>query len=94
MAIKHDPFSLTGLIRNDEFISWVLHPDAKSNLRWAAFLKQYPGKKKTVESAREYIILLAEDTGRSRPSKEQSDKMWKIVERGMHGKTSGDQSEN
>ncbi|CAG4990925.1 hypothetical protein DYBT9275_00641 [Dyadobacter sp. CECT 9275] len=86
MAKKYDPFSLTELIRNDEFITWVLHPDSKSDLQWAAFLEQYPEKKKTVESARAYIILLAEDTGRSRPSQAQTDRMWKAVESGMSEK--------
>jgi transmembrane sensor len=87
--MKHDPYSLTELIRNDDFISWVMHPDALSESRWQLFLEKYPEKKRTVEAAREYVILLAKDTGRQEPSKTQSDRMWSIVESSMHSEGSG-----
>lgn len=82
--MKHDPYSLTELIRNDEFIAWVMHPDAVSDMRWKLFLEKYPEKKATVESAREYVILLAKDTGKKLPTARQSDKMWRVVESQMH----------
>jgi hypothetical protein len=82
--MKHDPYSLTELIRNDEFIAWVMHPDAMSDVRWNLFLENYPEKKATVESAREYVILLAKDTGKQLPTARQSDKMWRVVESQMH----------
>ncbi|MCE7043472.1 FecR family protein [Dyadobacter sp. CY312] len=81
--MKHDAYSLTELIRNDDFIAWVLHPDAESDIQWQLFLANNPGKKKTVESAREYVILLAKDTGRNVPAPQQSEKMWKMVESTM-----------
>lgn len=82
--MKHDPYSLTELIRNEEFIAWVMHPDELSDRKWRAFLEKHPGKRKTVESAREYVILLAKDTGRHQPSQKQSDRMWSVVESHMH----------
>lgn len=82
--MKHDPYSLTELIRNEEFIAWVMHPDELSDRKWRAFLEKYPRKRKTVESAREYVILLAKDTGRHQPTQKQSDRMWSIVESHMH----------
>jgi transmembrane sensor len=82
--MKHDPYSLTELIRNEEFIAWVMHPDELSDRKWQAFLEKHPRKRKTVESAREYVILLAKDTGRHQPTRKQSDRMWSIVESHMH----------
>lgn len=83
-GMKYDAYSLTELIRNDDFIAWVLHPDAESDIQWNIFLAKHPEKKSTVESAREYVILLAKDTGRDTPAPQQSEKMWKMVEESMH----------
>lgn len=83
--MKHDPYSLTELIRNDDFIAWVRKPDEKNEIRWRQFLQNNPRKKETVESARRYIIFMGEDTGKSQPTSEQSEKMWKAVERHLRG---------
>lgn len=82
--MKYDPYSLTELIRNEEFIAWVMHPDELSNRKWQLFLEKNPGKRTTFDSAREYVILLAKDTGRDQPTQKQSDRMWSIVESHMH----------
>jgi transmembrane sensor len=81
--MKHDPYSLTELIRSEEFIAWVLHPNAVSDEHWRFFLEKFPEKRQTIESAREYVTLLAKDTGRHIPSARQSDKMWRVVESHM-----------
>ena len=81
--MKHDPYALTELIRSDEFIAWVMHPDATSNEKWQLFLVNNPDKKQTIEAAREYVILLAKDTGRDQPSRKQSERMWNAVESHM-----------
>lgn len=83
--MKHDPYSLTELIRNDDFVAWVRKPDERNEMRWRQFLQNNPRKKQTVESARRYIIFMGEDTGKSQPTSEQSDKMWKAVERHLRG---------
>lgn len=82
--MKFDPYTLTELIRNDDFISWVRHPDAESEARWQQFLLEYPEKRKVVEDARGYVNLLAEDTGKSKPTIEQTNKMWRVVESHLH----------
>lgn len=87
--MKHDPYSLTELIRNEEFIAWVMHPDELSDRKWRAFLDKHPGKRQTVESAREYVILLAKDTGRHQPTQKQSDRMWSVVESHLHDDAPG-----
>ena len=81
--MTHDPYSLTELIRRDDFIEWVMHPDASNEKRWQTFLSNYPEKKPTVEAAREYVILLAKDTGRDQPTEKQSERMWSAVESRM-----------
>ncbi|WP_149242401.1 hypothetical protein [Dyadobacter sp. 32] len=78
--MKHDPHSLTSLIRDDEFIAWVLNPDAVNEQQWRHFLDENPAKFKTVQSAREYVMILARDTGRHLPSVGQSEKMWQVVD--------------
>jgi len=82
--MKHDPYSLTALIRSDDFIAWVLRPDENSEHHWQLFLKNYPEKTKVLNSAREYVILLAKDTGRHQPSIVQSNKMWEAVKSQMN----------
>jgi transmembrane sensor len=78
--MKYDPYSLTELIRNDDFIAWVRHPDEASEARWQEFLKNNPEKRSVVEDARGYVNLVAEDTGKHKPTAEQSRKMWSVVE--------------
>lgn len=91
--MKHDPYSLTELIRNDEFIAWVRKPDERNEVHWRQFLQNNPRKKETVESARRYIIFMGEDTGKSQPTSEQSEKMWKAVERHLRGEDDGNDDE-
>ncbi|MPR36998.1 hypothetical protein [Salmonirosea aquatica] len=78
--MKPYPYSLTELIQDDDFIAWVLHPDVARDAHWNQYLLDYPEKKQMVEDAKGYVILLAEDTGRHRPSPDQSTKMWGAVE--------------
>lgn len=82
--VKLVPYTLTELIQNDDFIAWVLHPDESSNRRWQEYLTTFPGKMETVEDAKGYVILLAEDTGRHKPTPEQSDRMRQVVESYIH----------
>lgn len=92
--MKHDPYSLTELIRNDDFIAWVRQPDEMNDARWRQFLQNHPKKKQTVESARRYIIFMGEDTGKAQPTSEQSEKMWKAVEKHLRGDLVEEEEEN
>lgn len=82
--MKHDPYSLTELIRNDDFIAWVRFPDAGNEKRWQQFLTEYPEKSGVVAAAKGYVILLGENTGGNRPTTEQTDKIWRVVESHLH----------
>lgn len=84
MISKPYPYTLTELIQHDDFIAWVLHPNETNEARWSTFMRDFPQKKLTVKQARDYVILLAEDTGRTPPSSKQRDKMWGAVEEFMH----------
>lgn len=77
--MKHEEFSLTELIRDDEFIQWVKSPDAESNAYWSEMITRFPEKKKVIEMAKEYVLLIAADTGRHIPTNERSEKMWESV---------------
>ncbi len=77
--MKSDSYSLIDLIRDEDFISWVRNPDPLNEARWQQFLREHPEKRKTVEMAREYVNLIAEDTGRDVPTKDQSEKIWSNV---------------
>lgn len=92
--MKHDPYSLTELIRNDDFIAWVRQPDEMNDARWRQFLLKHPKKKQTVESARRYIIFMGEDTGKAQPTSEQSEKMWKAVEKHLRGELVEEEEES
>ena len=82
--MKHDPYSLTELIRNDDFIAWVRYPDATNEAHWQRFLSANPEKRNTVEAARNYVNILSEDTGKHQPTIEQTNKMWRAVESHLH----------
>lgn len=78
--MQNTPYTLTELIQLDEFIAWVLRPDEISNAKWQKYLEQFPNNTLVVDNAKGYVILLAEDTGRHKPTPAQSEKMWKQVE--------------
>ena len=84
MITKPYPYTLTELIQHDDFIAWVLHPNEANEARWNKFLRDFPRKKMIVDQARNYVILLAEDTGRAKPSPQQRNKMWGVVEEFMN----------
>lgn len=81
--MKHDPYSLTELIRNDDFVSWVRSPTPENNRKWQDFMERYPKKRKTVEAARGYVILIATDTGKNLPTEAQTLKMKQLVALGI-----------
>ncbi len=82
--MKPYSYSLTELIQHDDFIAWVLHPNETNDARWNKFMRDFPRKIPTVDQARNYVILLAVDTGRHPPSRQQRDKMWGVVEEFMN----------
>ncbi len=76
-------YTLTELIQKNDFIDWVLHPSAESNAYWQGYAAGSPEKKRVVASARGYVQLLAADTGRHKPTPEQSEQMWQVVQHNM-----------
>ncbi len=72
-------YSLTDLIRDESFITWVRRPTPELSGRWEKYLEKFPGQASTLELARSYVNLIAEDTGRDIPTMKQSSKMWQEV---------------
>lgn len=73
-------YSLTDLLQNDTFIDWVLHPTTESDAYWLAYSSVSAQNGRTVATARGYVSLLAEDTGRQTPSVTQSEQMWQGIQ--------------
>lgn len=72
-------YTLTELIQKDDFIDWVLHPSTDSDAYWLAYSSGSDQNGRTVAAARGYVSLLAEDTGRQKPSPAQSEQMWQVI---------------
>lgn len=77
--MKPDHYTITELLRNEEFISWVLNPAAVEDRRWEEAMERSTAAKRTIEAARGYVIVIAEDTGKNLPTPKQSQKMWDVV---------------
>lgn len=77
--MKSGIYSLIDLIRDEDFITWVRRPTPGHSGRWEKYLEKFPGQASTLELARNYINLIAEDTGRDIPTMKQSRKMWEEV---------------
>lgn len=86
--MSHPPYPLLDLIRDDDFITWVRKPNPESNAFWQRYLESYPRQKATVELARQYINLIAEDTGRDLPTMKQRKKMWEEVKNTIRSENS------
>jgi len=50
-AEKFKEYSTEDFILDEEFVEWVLHPDRESDLFWARFTLDYPGKKEQIREA-------------------------------------------
>lgn len=57
-AMRYINYSLTGLIKDEYFRKWVLHPDETSDHYWNEWLARHPEKKPLVEEARQMIRLI------------------------------------
>ncbi len=77
--MKSGIYSLIDLIRDEDFITWVRRPTPEHSESWGKYLEKFPGQAPTLELARNYINLIAEDTGRDIPTMKQSRKMWEEV---------------
>lgn len=73
------PYSLLDLIRNDNFITWVRRPSPQSDENWKEYLIKFPEQKATIELAKGYIDVIAEDTGRDVPTHARSHQIWQNV---------------
>jgi transmembrane sensor len=82
------PLSLPELLRDDEFIRWTRQPTPELDQKWENYLVQFPKQAATLEQAKSYIHLIAEDTGRDLPTLRQSKKMWQEVQHTIQSENS------
>ncbi|GAB4040006.1 FecR family protein [Spirosoma jeollabukense] len=78
--MKQASFSLVDFLEDPDFIAWVKHPDENQDAYWQQFLMAYPDKQPVVDTARQYVLVLAEQTGKNLPSAAQSQSMRQTIQ--------------
>jgi ferric-dicitrate binding protein FerR (iron transport regulator) len=73
--MKQASYSLVDFLKDPDFRDWVKHPDEASEIYWQEFQEKYPHQKPAVEQARQYILVLAEQTSQQLPSTDESQLM-------------------
>lgn len=77
--MKQASFSLVDFLEDPDFIAWVKRPDENQDAYWQQFLMTYPDKKPVIETARQYVLVLAEQTSQNLPSAAQSQSMRETI---------------
>ncbi|QHV99504.1 FecR family protein [Spirosoma endbachense] len=79
--MKQAFYSLIDFLEDPDFIAWVKYADEKQEAYWQHFLESYPAQKPVIETARQYILALAEQTGANQPSEAQSQSMRQTIQK-------------
>ena len=79
--MKQAAYVLTDFLEDPDFIRWVKHPDETQDAYWQQFLEAHPDKKPSVEMARQYILIFAEQTGQQQPTAAQSEMMRQYIQK-------------
>ena len=80
-AMKQASYSLVNFLEDPDFVAWVKHPDETRDAFWQHFITTYPEQKTVIETARQYILVLVEQTGQTQPSAAQSASMWQTIQK-------------
>lgn len=67
---------LEALLQNDEFVRWVLQPDAEGHAYWESWMREHPDRRILVERSREVIRLIHESEHDSFSSSELAGQIW------------------
>lgn len=57
-VMKHSNYSVNDFVADEYFQSWVLNPDAESDLFWKAWLEKHPEHAPLIAEARDTVLLL------------------------------------
>jgi transmembrane sensor len=79
-------FSVEAFLLDEDFLSWLKTPSEEKNSFWAGFLKEYPQKRKDLETAKALAGQL--HFSPDKPAAGSADRVWKqIVEGAAPGKS-------
>ncbi|MFD2932809.1 FecR family protein [Spirosoma flavum] len=79
--MKQASYSLVEFLEDPDFIAWVKHPDETRNAYWQRFVEVYPTQKPVIESARQYVLQLVEQTSQNQPSAFQTESMQQTIQK-------------
>lgn len=73
---------LEALLRNDEFVQWILHPDEAANAHWEAWMRGHADRPVLVERCRRMVmdVRAVEDDGRA---EKLAGEIWAEVQESM-----------
>ncbi len=74
-------FTVSEWMEEDDFIRWVLHPDAENNRFWKDFMDKNPQKVEDMEAARKLILQLVSEKRISNP--EAKNRVWLRLQRSI-----------
>ncbi|MBD0254947.1 MAG: FecR domain-containing protein [Cytophagales bacterium] len=57
----YEPYQVEDFVLDPRFRRWVLAPTPPEDAAWEAWLRQHPGKRQTVEQARQIVLALRAD---------------------------------
>lgn len=77
---KH--FKLEDFVSDDEFISWCLHPNERSNKFWNNWLEEHPEKEFLVLEAKQFILDLKSIETEASPSNLELE-IWEQIENNL-----------
>lgn len=79
--MKQASYSLIDFLKDPDFRDWVKHPNEERDIYWRQFQEFYPNKKQVLEQARDYVLILSEQTAQQKPSAEESQLMRQTIHR-------------
>lgn len=82
MPMKYQHYHYQDFLTDDEFITWVLSPDAASDTFWGEFLVRYPAQQPVVEKARRAVLKVSE-SATATASEEEMAEIWGGIRRNV-----------
>lgn len=71
---------LEALLQNDEFVRWVLQPDARDHAYWESWMEQHPDRQALVARSREVIRMIHESEHETFSSRELAEQIWEDMQ--------------
>ncbi|MBO9153759.1 FecR family protein [Chitinophaga sp. GCM10012297] len=75
---------LEALLQNDEFVRWVLQPDAEGHAYWESWMNEHPDRRALVMRSRDMIRLIHESERETFSSQELAGQIWEDMQDELH----------